>query len=413
MKAPRFFYGWFVAVACFFFTVIGVGLGNGTLSLYVKPICDDLGFSRGSYTLVYSIVACFQMIASLAFGKILRKLGNVRRIFMIGVCGMAAGFTIYHLAKNIYVFYLGAVFMGFGIQYISTIPLSVTISNWFLEKRATMLSLVFAGSGIGGIILNPIIGRWIAVNGWRTSYFYSLLLLLAFLFPALLILRGHPSDVGQTALGTGGQNQRLMPEEKSLSGPTLGEARQTPIFWMVLLAVFFFGVSIQTVYVNASAHLGGIGLDPQVIAYIMSVVFISNTISKVLLGMLNDKYGIKPVVLINNSFFAVATVILILTRGNASGFTFAAGFGIGYTMISITTPMLIATLFGGGDYGNIIGIMIAAQTLGYSIGTPLAGFSFDIFHTYAYAFISAVILDLAGMALVVKALRVREKLWAD
>lgn len=406
MKTPRFFYGWIVAVTCFTFSVIGVGLGNSTISLYVKPICDDMGFSRGGYVLVYSILSASQMLASLAFGAIYQKFKNVRMIFVIGVFGIASAFTIYCLSRNIYLFYLGAFFQGFGLQYVSAIPLSVVISNWFLTKKGTVLSMVLAGSGLGGIILNPIVGRWISVDGWRAAYFYSLILLLVFLLPALLILREKPSDVGQKAFGSNqSHDQNFVQTGRQLSNPDLSELRKTPIFWMVLMAVFFFGLSIQPVYVNAAAHLGGVGLNPQVIACVMSVVFIANTLSKVLLGIVNDKYGIKPVIIINNSFFAIATVTLILTRSNAFGLCFGAGFGIGYTMLSITIPLLIAHLYSGKNYGNIIGIMIAAQTAGYSVGTPLVGFSYDVFHSYNYAFILAVFLDITGAFLILKALR--------
>lgn len=406
MKTQRFFYGWIVAVACFTFSLIGVGLGNGTISLYVKPVCDDMGFSRGAYILVYSIISISQMIASLAFGAVYQKLKNVRMIFLIGVLGIASAFTIYCLSRNIYLFYLGAFFQGFGLQYVSAIPLSVVISNWFPAKKGTVLSMVLAGSGLGGVILNPIVGRWISVEGWRVSYFYSSILLLVLLLPALLILREKPSEVGQKAFGSNqGQNQNSIQTGGHLSGPTLSEVRKTPSFLMVLLAAFFFGLSIQPVYVNAAAHLGGVGLNPQVIAWIMSTVFIANTLSKVLLGIVNDRYGIKSVIIINNSFFIIATFFLILTRSNAFGFCFGAGFGIGYTMLSITIPLLIAHLYSGKDYGNIIGIMVAAQTAGYSLGTPLVGFSYDLFHSYNYAFIIAVFLDITGAVLILKALR--------
>lgn len=401
----KLYYGWVVAAACMLFTTIGLGLANGTLSLYIKPICDDLGFSRGAYSLIYTISYLSQMTVCLTFGVVQKKLGGVKVIFLTGITFLTSAFVIYNQAKSIFFFYIGAVLFGIGIGYISTVPLSVMISNWFIEKRGTVLSMVFSGSSIGGIILNPVVGNWIAVNGWRNSYLFSILLMLAFLIPALLVLREKPSDMGLAPFVTGSRNSSSNDSsEERPSGPSLGQARKTPVFWLILGAIFLFGNSVQPVYVNTAAHLGESGLSPQVVAYIMGVVFLSNTLSKLLLGVVNDKYGAKPVVIINNSFFCIGTLILILIPNAAFGFVFAVAFGIGYTMTSIFIPMLTSMLYEGRDYGKILGIFVAFNTAGYALGTPLGGLSFDLFHSYSYAFGLAIFLDAVAVTLVLTAI---------
>lgn len=400
----KLYYGWIVAAACMLFTIIGLGLANGTLSLYVKPICDDLGFSRGAYSLVYTIAYISQMFSCLIFSAVQKKLGGVKAIFLIGVICLIGAFAIYSQANNIFLFYTGAALFGFGIGFIAVVPLSVMVANWFIEKRGTVLSMIYSGSGIGGIILNPIVGNWIAVEGWRVSYLFSILLMLAFLIPAYFALREKPSDMGLAPFGAGPQSSLNNDSEGGPSGPTLEQVRKTSTFRLILGATFLFGISVQPVYVNAAAHLGEAGLSPQVVAYIMGVVFLSNTISKILLGMVNDKYGAKPMLIINNLFFCIGTLFLIFTPNATLGFAFAATFGIGYTMTSITTPMLTSMLYEGQDYGKILGIFVAFQTAGYAVGTPLNGLFFDLFHSYAYAFGLAICLDIIALALVLKAI---------
>ncbi len=400
----KIFYGWIVAAACMLFTTIGLGLANGTLSLYVKPICDDLGFSRGAYSLIYTIAYVFQMAACLTFGAVQKKLGGVKVIFLIGVTFLIGAFTIYSQAKSISFFYAGAALFGVGIGYIASVPLSVMVANWFIEKRGTVLSMIFSGSGIGGIIFNPMVGNWIAGAGWRTSYLFSILLMLAFLIPAYFTLREKPSDMGLAPFGA---DPRISPNddpEEGASGLTLEQAWKTPVFRLNLGAIFLFGISVQPVYINAAAHLRDVGLSPQVAAYLMGLVFLSNTLSKILLGMVNDKYGIKPVLIINNLFFGIGTLLLIFIPNATLGIAFAATFGIGYTMTSITIPMLASMLYEGRDYGKILGIFVAFQTAGYAVGTPLFGLIYDLFHSYAYAFGLAILLDITAVALVLKAI---------
>lgn len=402
---PKLSYHWIIVAACTLIAIIGLGLANGTLSLYVKPICDDLGFSRRAYSLVYTIAYLFQMTACLIFGAVQIRLGGVKQIFLVGATSLIVAFAIYSQAQSISLFYIGAAFFGIGIGYTAAVPLSVMVANWFIEKRGTILSTIYSGSGIGGIILNPIVGNWIATAGWRASYLFSILLILIFLTPAYILLKEKPSVMGLLPFGAGSHVAINNDPQTEHSGTTLEQAWKTPVFRRIVGAILLFGISIQPVYVNAAAHLSETGLNPQTVAYIMGSVFLSNTLSKILLGMVNDKYGIKLVLLINNSFFFLGTLLLIFIPNAAFGFVFAAFFGVAYTMTSITIPMLTATLYSGHDYGKILGILVAVQTAGYALGTPLNGLFFDLFHGYSYSFGLAILLDLIAVSLVLNVLK--------
>lgn len=404
MNKNRIFYGWYVAIACFIFELTILGLANGTSSLYVKPICDDMGFSRGVFSLTYSIASILSTISALTFGLVLKRLGSVRRTFIIGMSSIITAFVLYHKADNIVLFYLGGAFMGIGTVYAATVPLSIVISNWFVDKRGTVLGAVFAGSGIGGAVMNPVVGSWIKNHGWRNSYLYSIMIITAICIPALFVMKSKPSELGLEPYGQE-KLQKGVAAKSDGSGPTLKQALRTKTFWITMLAVLFIGMSVQPLYINSSAHMGSIGIDPGLIAGIMSITFISNTIAKLTLGNINDRYGLGVVVLINNSAFAAAVLVLIATRSSSMGFLFAALFGVAYTLVSITVPLLISKLFGGKDYGAIMGVIQAAQVAGYAIGTPLGGFSYDLFGSYSYAFGLQILLDIGAAVLMLYALR--------
>ncbi|MGE5604492.1 MAG: MFS transporter [Bacteroidota bacterium] len=401
---PKLAYHWIIAAACMLIAIIGLGLANGTLSLYVKPICDDLGFSRGAYSLVYTIAYIFQMTACFTFGAVQKRLGGVKKIFLSGIISLCAAFVIYNRAQSISMFYIGAAFFGIGIGYTAAVPLSVMVANWFVEKRGTVFSMVYSGSGIGGIILNPLVGNWITLNGWRASYLFSIFLMLAFLIPAYILLREKPSVMSLTPFGAHSQTSINVDPDAKPSGTTLEQVRKTRTFWQIAGAILLFGISIQPVYVNAAAHLGEAGLNPQVVAYIMGGVFLSNTLSKIILGMINDKYGTKLVLVINNLSFCIGTLFLIFTSDASFGFAFAVFFGVSYTMTSITIPMLTSMLYAGEDYGKILGILVAFQTAGYALGTPLSGLFFDMFHSYSNSFGLAILLDIIAATLVLTTL---------
>lgn len=47
-KCPLF-YGWLVVIACFLVMGVSVGVVNNSNGAYVKPVCADMGFSRGPW----------------------------------------------------------------------------------------------------------------------------------------------------------------------------------------------------------------------------------------------------------------------------------------------------------------------------------------------------------------------------
>ena len=49
MKKGRIFYGWYIVAAGFLVMFCSIGIVNNCSGLYIKPVCDDMGFSRGGH----------------------------------------------------------------------------------------------------------------------------------------------------------------------------------------------------------------------------------------------------------------------------------------------------------------------------------------------------------------------------
>ena len=50
-KAPKkFFYGWVIVLCCTLLMAVGTGIFVNCVGIFVKPVCEDLGFERGTFT---------------------------------------------------------------------------------------------------------------------------------------------------------------------------------------------------------------------------------------------------------------------------------------------------------------------------------------------------------------------------
>ena len=51
---------------------------------------------------------------------------------------------------------------GLVTLFACATPVSVVITNWFVDKRSSVLAFIMGGYGFGGMIILPIVGRLIA-----------------------------------------------------------------------------------------------------------------------------------------------------------------------------------------------------------------------------------------------------------
>ena len=193
---PRIFYGWFIVAASFMVMFCTIGIVNNCSGLYIKPVCDDMGFSRGAMGVNMTILSICQMLVALFGGKIFVKF-DVKKIMRISSILLAVGYFSYSLATSLPVFYLISVVVGFAMGGTTTMPLSLLIGNWFHQRRGFAVGVAFMGSGIGGMLFNSLAGQLITVFGWRATYCTLGIIAFVVLVPVCwLVIRTKPADMG-------------------------------------------------------------------------------------------------------------------------------------------------------------------------------------------------------------------------
>jgi MFS family permease len=70
---------------------------------------------------------------------------------------------------------------------------------------------------------------------------------------------------------------------------------------------------------------------------------------------------------------------------------FAAGFGLWYGSLLVTTPSLTTDYFGARHAGAVIGVVYTALAPGCFLGPTLAGWAYDLYDSYTVPIIGSVI----------------------
>ena len=128
-----------------------------------------MNISRGVFTLANTIVQGLGIFISPIVSKNLAK-GNMRKIQSISIIGFVLAYASYSLAKSPIHLYMSSFFVGLFYLNSTLIPVSMMVTNWFVEKRGIAMSVTMAGIGLGGTIFSPIVTNLLQNYGWRHTY---------------------------------------------------------------------------------------------------------------------------------------------------------------------------------------------------------------------------------------------------
>jgi MFS family permease len=372
----------------------------------LKPVTESLGFDRGAFSLYFTIAALSMALAAPFMGKLLSKY-NIRVVMGIATSLLALSFFLYSQSTQLIHFYLLSVLLGIGSAGTHVIPVALLITNWFQEKRGLAIAIALAGSGIGGMLFNPVANYLITTYSWQTAYMILGGILAITTIPvALFVVRIHPSEMGLQAYGDTTEATETTAE---LKGFTLGEAVKTPGFWLLALVLMMIGIMNMGVQHHVPAYLNDIGHSPAFAANIVALFMGVLVLGKIVLGSIFDRYGSRVGVIFIFTVFALASFILTGSKIAAVAILFGLVFGFANAIMTIPAPLLTAELFGQKNYGVIYGVMSICYTLGSGIGMPLSGSIFDSMGSYLPAFYLYIGLAIFTMIVALLALNIGGK----
>lgn len=396
----KVFYGWWILVGAFILNFSSLGILVNTLGVFVRPVTESLGFTRGSFMVYFSIGAISMMIMAPIIGKLLERY-DIRIIMTISATVMATAYTLLSQCRTLPQFYLAGFFLGIGGAGTNVIPTSWMVTNWFIEKRGLAMGIIFAATGIAGVIFNPL-ANWIILNySWQTAYWLlGLIMGLTMIPTAAFIVRSKPSDKG--LIPYGGQEAVVRLSLTDEEGLTATEALRSPSFWWLALLIFFVGLVGTGMVSNIVPYFTDIGYSSTTAATLMSLHMIMLVIGKVGAGYLCDRIGILKSYLLCLTGVAIAILLLFGAQWVWIAILHNLLYGLAIGVRNVLPPLMTSKVFGERHFAVIFGYLNIPTTLSTALGAPIAGFIYDWTKSYYMAFLLYIILCIisafAGLA---------------
>ena len=296
------------------------------------------------------------------------------------------GYIGISFVQNVGLLYALAVIIGFGSSFCTTVPIAVILTRWFVKARGTAMSITFAGSSVGAMILSPIISKIIADTSWRAAIRYLGIGMLVVLVPLVfLIIRTKPEDKGLKALGAD-----EAPAAGTGSAPAndvglpLKELQKKPIFWIYVLAIFIMLLTMGAMY-HMAAHVSMI-VDAAAAAKFVSIFSLIAIGGKLLMGAVFDK-SLTGGILLGTVSMALCFVFLLIAKNFTMLLPVAVFYGLGSAHATIFPPTLTGRFFGSKYYGEIFGFVNSFASLSMAVNGLVMAALFDATGTYTLAWI--------------------------
>jgi len=397
MNDKKIFYGWWVVAASVLIMAILHPLITTCWGLYLKPVTNDMGFSRSAFGLCSTIISGVTVFLSPYMGKWLAQ-KNTRMIHTICVIGLAASYASFAIGQNITHFYISAFFMGIFSCGAVALPLSIVITNWFVKKRGLAISIALAGSGFGGAIISPIMANIIQNYGWRMSYLVFAGAMVAVCLPMILIMKKSPEAMGLKAYGAdevAATAQKTSASKVELN-MTLEEVKKHGFFWIYLFGMFclcFVGFGSLSQLAAFLADVHGTAFAAEILSLFLIIV----TLGKISLGWVYDKFGIRMGTSYISIVFALAIACLLVPDSKPLMYVMAVLYGLGICTGTVCPPVITAGLFGSKHYGEIYGYVNLSVYLGAALSVPAVAIVYDKTGSYQVAWFLCIALIIMSL----------------
>jgi MFS family permease len=380
---------WIVVLACLVCQT-GMGVGGYLFPVFLKPIAEDLGWSRTTFALANPVMSTTVALVGPVVGRLSDRIGP-RLVLVAGSLLMSLALLGAGRMVRIEGFYVVAVLVGLGVACLGDLPTAAAIAGRFQGQRGLAFGMVYIGSNVGGAIA-PIVATAIAATaGWRGALTAMGSTLWLILLPFALIVTPRSGDGAQHR---GGASDPAEVEAVDFQAATVLRRLD---FWLLFWVVFVFYLYRLGVNTHLVAFLSDRGQSPESAAGSFSTMLALGIGGKLLAGTVADRIGAWPAALGNFALIAVASALLLVPDVPFAIPLFLGLHGFATAAEDVVVPLVVGRRFGMTHLASVYGILLLSLIPGGAAGPILAGWAFDTTGSYAVVFAAFLIGNLSAL----------------
>jgi predicted MFS family arabinose efflux permease len=379
--------GWRIVLGCALASGTGVALLFFTFSLFLLPIANELGATRGELSLIQALVVT-AALGSPIIGRLTDIYGFKAVFYACTAIVAATQVAVAALAGGVLGIAIGVAMIGFFGVGSTAVAVTRPVSWHFREHRGKALGLVAVGVSLTTIAVPPLLQLVTDSWGWRGGF---------------VALAAISVTIGVPAVAL------LLPPTPGLAGSGIGR-KPAAQDWSFFRVRDFWGLTIANLCMNL-ATAGAVsqmspmiqeeGISAPMAALALSLFASGQFVGRLAGGWLLDRFDPRLVAVALTILPGSGFLILLFTAGAAPAALAAV------TMIGVQqgaehdiVAYFTASRFDVARYGTIFGAVVGIGWFGSAAGIIGAGQLHDLFGSYsAWQAVAATAL-LAGALLI-------------
>ena len=398
IKRTPFFYGWIIVAGAFFGAFASGGIQGFTFSVFLKPMSDDLGWTRSALTAGIAINTLIASFIAPIFGFIVDKYGP-RPIMAAAalVGGVAAGLlsNVTELWQFYVIFAVAGIFGGAALGEVVT---QSTVVKWFIRLRGRAVAIGSMGGAASGAVLAPVITFMVATSGWRSGWVLMAVIFFVVLLPISLLMIRSPEDVGLTPDGDRREvdNENRSHDEESWN---LKEALRDKTLWFLTAALTVAGLCVSSVVVHEFSLITDRGFSSATAAAVLSTHAVMASVGRLIWGFVVEKVKVRYAMSAVFLLCGFSVIMLVTVEYSPLLFVFAIIYGLSIGGYSVTTAVAFANYYGRTNVGSIRGAVSPLITGSVAVGPVLIAAGYDLQGDYTMGFFTLTVLYLIASGL--------------
>ena len=385
------YHGWRIVAVCFLVAIFGWGLCFYGQSVFLAELHRIHGWPTSLISTATTFFYLFSAVLVAFVGDAMRRFGS-RACLVAGVCCLALSTAALGRIDAPWQLYAVYVLMAFGWAGTSLGAITNTLGLWFTARRGMAISLALNGASCGGVFGVPVLVAIIKSLGLAAALTVTAAVTVGVLVPVILIVIGRPPH--RATSDGNGASLIAVPASRIRA-----DAFRNFAFWTITLS-FAMVLFAQVGFV---VHLISF-LDPVVgserAAIAVALMTVMAVAGRVLFSTVIDRLNQRKASAVSFASQAVALLIMINARNEATVFFASALFGFSVGNVITLPALIIQREFDPRSFGVLVSLTGAIGQCFNAFGPGVIGLLRDASGSYALPFYGCIGLELAAAALI-------------
>src|SRR5262245_41280047 len=185
------------------------------------------------------------------------------------------------------------------------------------------------------------------------------------------------------------------------AGMSAAQALRSPPFLVLGLTFFTCCAAHSGPIFHVASYAIFCGMAPMAAVSVYSVEGLAGLGGRLLLGLLGDRFGAKPVLIGGRIVKALAIGSYVFVNRLGEFYTLAVIFGTAYGGVMPLFAVLAREYFGQHIMGTVFGAATMLSSLGMAFDPLAGGLIFDTFDTFSWLFIGSFTVGLGAVAVAI------------